>query len=199
MLVRILPHLTSISVCNHGNQSTIVPVRTAIFKYLCPKMKRMCYCSWTTKHSFVHTKRCMSCQTLLIGVLLYENSKEYFYSSFSFRLVSSLSSSEQICIKFAFRYIFLFIYIISNQNLQSYELICWRKSCDALWWRGEALPQWEDRYNVRCENMHMYYGMMCRVRLTICLASELSMSSVSEEMPTYVKFSFVYKVGRECS
>jgi hypothetical protein len=26
---------------------------------------------------------------------------------------------------------FLFIYFISNQNLQSYELICWRKSCDA--------------------------------------------------------------------
>jgi hypothetical protein len=23
------------------------------------------------------------------------------------------------------------IYFISNQNLQSYELICWRKSCDA--------------------------------------------------------------------
>jgi hypothetical protein len=28
---------------------------------------------------------------------------------------------------------FFYIYIfISNQNLQIYELICWRKSCDAL-------------------------------------------------------------------
>jgi hypothetical protein len=37
------------------------------------------------------------------------------------------SHTNECCTKFFFKC----IYIISNQNLQSYELICWRKSCDA--------------------------------------------------------------------
>jgi hypothetical protein len=32
---------------------------------------------------------------------------------------------------------------ISNQNLQSYKLISWHKSCEALKCRDEAPPQWE--------------------------------------------------------
>jgi hypothetical protein len=38
--------------------------------------------------------------------------------------------SVELCHLPALIFLF-FIYFISNQDLQSYELICWRKSCDA--------------------------------------------------------------------
>jgi hypothetical protein len=44
-----------------------------------------------------------------------------------------IGDKELTRVKSSWKNFFLYVYIfISNQNLQLYKLICWRKSCDAL-------------------------------------------------------------------
>jgi hypothetical protein len=51
-----------------------------------------------------------------------------------------LTFSFKISVNYGFC---MFICFLRNQNLQSCELIDWQKSCDALEWSDEALPQWK--------------------------------------------------------